>query len=72
MSQKNLKCTQEACQKKSKTFIFMHMNQLSVQIEQCEECNSGVFKLNAVAAHTYQQIFLLWAEEHNQTIGKLR
>jgi len=72
MSQKNLKCTKKECQKKCEEFIFMNIDQLSAQIEQCEECNSGIFKTNAVAAHTYQQIALLWAEGHNQTIGKLR
>lgn len=72
MFQENLKCSEKECQKKCKQSIVMNIEQLSAQVRQCEECNSGIFKTNAVAAHTYQQIALLWAEGHNQTIGKLR
>lgn len=71
MGTKNLNCTEDECKEKREKFIFLTIDQLSTQIKQCEKCNSGVFKTNAVAAQTYQHISLLWAEKHNQTIGKL-
>jgi len=51
--------------------MAMNMNQLSEQIKQCEQCNSGTFKTNDVATKTYQDISLLWAEGHNKETGKL-
>lgn len=71
MSLKSINCTEDECKEKREKFTFMTIDQLSAQIKQCEKCNSGVFKTNAVAAQTYQSISLLWAEKHNQTIGKL-
>lgn len=71
MSQKPLYCSEEECKKKRDQLISMNMNQLSEQIKQCEQCNSGTFKTNDVATKTYQDISLLWAEGHNKETGKL-
>lgn len=71
MSLKDINCTEDECKEKREKFTFMTIDQLSAQINQCEKCNSGVFKTNAVAAKTYQSISLLWAEKHNHTIGRL-
>ena len=60
MSQKPLNCSEEECKKKRDQLISMNMNQLSEQIKQCEQCNSGTFKTNDVATKTYQDISLLW------------
>ncbi len=71
MSQRNLKCTEVECKQKRGNFIVMDMERLSTQIQQCETCNSGVFKTHPVAAQTYKNISLLWAERHNQITGRL-
>lgn len=60
MSQKPLNCSEEECKQKRDQLMAMNMNQLSEQIKQCEQCNSGTFKTNDVATKTYQDISLLW------------
>ena len=59
MSQKPLNCSEEECKQKRDQLMAMNMNQLSEQIKQCEQCNSGTFKTNDVATKTYQDISLL-------------
>jgi hypothetical protein len=71
MSQKPLNCSEEECKQKRDQLMAMNMNQLSEQIKQCEQCNSGTFKTNDVATKTYQDISLLRAEGHNKETGKL-
>lgn len=71
MSQKPLNYSEEECKQKRDQLMAMNMNQLSEQIKQCEQCNSGTFKTNDVATKTYQDISLLWAEGHNKETGKL-
>lgn len=71
MSQKPLNCSEEECKQKRDQLMAMNMNQLSEQIKQCEQCNSGTFKTNDVATKTHQDISLLWAEGHNKETGKL-
>ena len=71
MSQKPLNCSEEECKQKRDQLMAMNMNQLSEQIKQCEQCNSGTFKTNDVATKTYQDISLLQAEGHNKETGKL-
>ncbi|MFB1008413.1 MAG: hypothetical protein QMB85_04965 [Sulfurospirillum sp.] len=70
MSQKPLNCSEEECKQKRDQLMAMNMNQLSEQIKQCEQCNSGTFKTNDVATKTYQDISLLWAEGHNKETGR--
>ncbi len=60
MSQKPLNCSEEECKQKRDQLMAMNMNQLSEQIKQCEQCDSGTFKTNDVATKTYQDISLLW------------
>jgi len=72
MKQESPRCSEEECQRKSEHFIFMNMDQLSAQIEQCEGCNKALETKNARTAQTYQLIALIWAEKHNETTGKLR
>lgn len=71
MSKEQLNCGEEACNKKCEQFASMNIDQLCEQINLCEKCNSGLFKQNSTAKNTYQMLSILWAECHNQMIGKL-
>lgn len=66
-----LACSQATCKHKRQNLDRLSYEALSVQLEQCEKCENGLFKLNLVAAKTHQIIALYWAQMHNGMTGKV-
>lgn len=64
------KCTQTECEQKREGFLNLSEKSMFMQMEVCESSEDQLFKANAVANETYQTISTLWAERHNNLVGR--
>lgn len=70
MPSSTLTCSPEVCKDKRQRLKNLSYKALSVELEKCEKCENGLFKINFVAAKTYQIIALQWAQMHNSLTCK--